>query len=161
MLFFLIGNSTNWFLGFQATEEPTVAPTIILTQTSEPTITVTPELGIGSVDVSPIDGMELVFVPAGDFLMGSPDGIGYEDEDPQHSVYLISYWIDKTEVTNAMYSQCVAEGACTEPVNISSYTRSSYYDNSTYADYPVVYVNWFQAKAYCEWAGRSLPTEAQ
>ena len=135
--------------------------TTLSTQTSEPTATAMPELGIGSIMVSPIDGMTLMYVPAGNFLMGSPDGVGYDVEHPQHTVYLDAYWIDQTEVTNAMFEKCVAAGACTPPSQDSSYTRGSYFGNSTYADFPVIYVDWYQADTYCRWAGRQLPTEAQ
>ena len=119
-------------------------------------------LDAGSTMVSQMDGMTMVYVPAGKFTMGSPDGVGESDEHPQHQVYLDAYWIDQTEVTNAMYEKCVKDGGCTEPLSISSYYRKdSYYGNSQYADYPVIYVNWNQAHNYCEWAGRQLPTEAQ
>jgi serine/threonine-protein kinase len=154
--FLLIGNATNWF-GGSATPVVTFPPLA----TEAPYTTEAPSLGIGSTMISPIDGMEMVYVPAGEFIMGSRGGAGESDEDPQHTVYLDAYWIDKTEVTNTMYKQCVDEGVCTIPDSLYSHTHISYYGDSIFADYPVIYVDWFQAKAYCEWAGRSLPTEAQ
>jgi formylglycine-generating enzyme required for sulfatase activity len=101
----------------------------------------------------------MVHVPAGEFTMGSDAGEG--DEKPVHTVYVDAYYIDKYEVTNAQYAVCVTAGGCTAPSNASSFTRESYYGDQTYNNYPVIYVNWNQAKAYCEWSGKRLPTEAE
>ena len=136
---------------------PTSQPTN--TRTPRPTNTPATALQVGSTRVSPTDGMVQVYVPAGEFRMGSETGNG--NEKPVHTVYLDAYWIDQTEVTNAMYAQCVAADACRRPLNNISYTRSSYDRNPTYANYPVVYVSWEDAHNYCAWAGRRLPTEAQ
>jgi len=115
--------------------------------------------------IDPKDGMALVYIPAGEFEMGSSraeDPQAFDEELPQHIVYLDAYWIDKTEVSNAQYAMCVADsGACTKPANNYSVTQGSYYDNSQYADYPVIFVSWSQATAYCAWTGRRLPTEAE
>ena len=74
---------------------------------------------------------------------------------------LDAFWIDQTDVTNAMYAKCVNAGACKQPTKLTSYSRSSYYDNSEFDNYPVIYVDWSMANTYCKWAGRQLPTEAQ
>ncbi len=115
--------------------------------------------GVGSTMLREKDGMEMVYVPEGTFTMGSTDGD--DDEKPVRTVDLDAYWIDKYEVSNAQYAQCVADGACTKPKYSDSYTRPSYYGNSEYDNYPVINVDWNQASAYCEWAGGRLPTEAE
>lgn len=112
---------------------------------------------------SPADGMILKYVPAGDFVMGAAedDPYGTPDERPQHEVLLDAFWIDATEVTNAMYSLCVREGSCTTPAKDSSLSRKLYFPEPSCAGYPVVEVSWQQAYEYCQWAGRRLPTEAE
>ena len=100
--------------------------------------------------------MTMVYVPAGDFTMGSgeSDSLAEDDEKPAHRVTLEAFWLDQTEVTNAQYSRCVEAGVCEE----SEYAADSTYNG---ADYPVVGVSWHNAVTYCEWAGGRLPTEAE
>jgi formylglycine-generating enzyme required for sulfatase activity len=103
--------------------------------------------------------MTLLYVPAGEFKMGIE---GQEiDEKPVHTVYLDTFWIDQTEVTNAMYALCADESICNRPSSNSSSKRSSYYGNSKFDEYPVIHVTWEDARTYCEWADRRLPTEAE
>jgi eukaryotic-like serine/threonine-protein kinase len=98
-------------------------------------------------------------VPAGNFMMGSENGSS--DEKPVHQVYLNDFYMDKYEVTNAHYKTCVEASGCTPHPLTQSRTRSSYYDNSDFDNYPVIFVDWDQAAAYCKWRGGNLPTEAQ
>jgi len=123
-----------------------------------PLQTVTPFYEIGSTTKG-VDGMTLLFVPEGEFTMGSETG--ENDEKPIHRVNLASYWIDQTEVTNDMYSKCVAAKRCAPPGKKSSSTHSSYYGSLEYDNFPVIFVDWNMANAYCTWAGRRLPTEAE
>jgi len=134
------------------TVEPTVEPTIVPTATSAPTP------APGEILVSATDGMEMAYVPSGDFSMGSLAGT--MDEQPVHDVYLDAYWIDRTEVTNGMYSQCVQAGACLKPYNQSN-THFNYYPDPQFANYPVIDLKWSSTGKYCAWAGRRLPTEAE
>lgn len=129
------------------TPSMTAAPSLTkIPPTSTPTMTPTPS--IGSTRVSQIDGMGLKYVPAGEFTMGITNG-PFEIEGPAHQVYLDAFWIDKTEVTIGMYKLCVYQGACNEK-------------EFEYTDpYPMTKASWEDARAYCEWAGRRLPTEAE
>jgi serine/threonine-protein kinase len=105
----------------------------------------------------------MVYVPAGEFWMGSEDSDpdAYDYEKPRHKVYVDAFWIDKTEVTNAQYKRCVDAGVCSPPGESISYTRDKYYGNPDFDDYPVIYVTWRQAQQYAAWVGGRLPTEAE
>ena len=140
-----------------SSSQPTPRAPVEGTATEQPA---TPEeLSVGSTMVSEKDGMVLAYVPAGEFKMGSEDGA--DNEKPVHTVYLDAFWIDQTEITNAMYAHCVQAGACDPPSLTKSYTRDSYYGNPEFDNYPVIYVSWNDAIAYCNWAGRRLPIEAE
>jgi formylglycine-generating enzyme required for sulfatase activity len=101
----------------------------------------------------------MIYVPAGEFEMGSMDGP--DDEQPVHAVRLDGFWFDQWEVTNGQYAQCVAAGVCDPPEAVSSHTRQTYYGDEAFDDYPVVYVTRDKADAYCTWAEARLPTEAE
>ncbi|MBI5842071.1 MAG: formylglycine-generating enzyme family protein [Chloroflexi bacterium] len=116
-----------------------------------PTGASTPTLG--SALVSPVDGMTMVYVPEGEFKMGSEAGM--TDERPLHTVFLDAFWLDQTEITNEMYGNCVGAGQCKEP------NSTVYFDDPAYANHPVASVSWVDAGNYCAWAGRRLPTEAE
>lgn len=149
------------------------------TQTAAPLLS--PTLTLVSTPSPPVDNIPLAYIPPGTFQMGEAADRGLEEclellepfttaicqldwfalEEPQHNVTLDAFWINTTEVTNAMYAQCVTDGACTPPPYTASHTRDSYYREATYEDYPVIYIDWHQAETYCEWAGGRLPTEAE
>jgi eukaryotic-like serine/threonine-protein kinase len=136
---------------------------------------------MGSTRISETDGMTLVFVPDGDFAMGS-DSSSYTNEKPVHTVLLDSYWIDQTEVTNSMFEAFVAQTGYQTDAEKAGSSRG--YDPDTgrteltqgadwehplgpdsslsdLGEHPVVHVSWNDARAYCEWAGRRLLTEAE
>jgi len=103
------------------------------------------------------DGMPLTFIPAGPFLMGASetDAASSPNERPKRPVTLDAFWIDSTEVTNAMYRECVREGICSPP------ERMDAIDDQGLSLHPVAWVSWADASQYCTWAGRRLPTEAE
>jgi len=126
--------------------------------------------------------MVMVYVPGGTFMMGSDDSDedADDDEKPQHEVTLDSFWIDRTEVTNAQFAAFVAAtGYVTTAEEEGSgyiYTDGDWElvekadwqhpqgpgsDLNGLDEHPVVLVSWDDAEAYCAWAGAQLPTEAQ
>jgi len=105
------------------------------------------------------EGDDMVLIPAGEFIMGND--AGDDDEKPERTVYLDAFCIDKYEVTNAQYKECVDAGACNPPARQSSPSRLFYYDNPEFDNYPVIWVTWNDAQAYCKWRGKRLPTEAE
>jgi hypothetical protein len=143
-------------------ESPTLttSTSVPFTTTPQPTNAPPTNPVVGSTWTQTIGGMTLLYVPAGEFTMGSENG--EDDEKPVHTVYLDAFWIDQTEVTNKQYQACVDAGTCEPPSDTSSYTHPGYYGNPEFDNYPVVYVNWDKANRYCEvWTGGDLPTEAQ
>lgn len=151
-----------------ATPTATPAPTIVPTATPLQAAQTTPIPAVAAQPLEPgtsafrlADGVEMRFVSAGTFLMGTDDLARKSDARPRHTVMLSDFWIDRTEVTNARYELCVDAGLCDPPV-----TRR-YYDSPNYAHHPVTYVRYTQAVSYCLWLASEteqplgLPTEAQ
>lgn len=157
---------------------PTPAPTA--PTTTGPTTTAAPattEPVSGAITVRPTDAAEMVYVPGGEFPMGStPEDIDnalalcteqyrycnrwfYSREAPEHMVTVTGFRLDRIEVTNDRYRLCAGTGACEVPA-VCGGTEADYEDPNV-ADHPVVCVDWGEASAYCEWAGGRLPTEAE
>jgi formylglycine-generating enzyme required for sulfatase activity len=103
---------------------------------------------------SKIDGMELIYIPAGSFTMGSNSG--NPDEKPEHIVNLSHFFIDKYEVSNAQFEKFLRK---TRYRPQGPWRRG--YKNRAAKNYPVIFITWNDAKAYAKWVKRDLPTEAQ
>jgi len=163
----------------EATKQPTVTS---LTSSPQPSPTV------AGLSLAPKDAMELVYIPAGNFLFGSADSdpAAQPDEKPQQELFLDDFWMDRTEVTVAQFQDFVnatnyqtdAELGCCS----GNYARAGGLVLAPDPEFvksanwklpegqgaapalprrPVVQVSWNDAKAYCEWTGRRLPTEAE
>jgi eukaryotic-like serine/threonine-protein kinase len=144
-------------VSFTETQPPAQSPTATKPKTS--TITKSPAPAIGPTQISQLDGMIMLYIPSGEFTMGSDQG--WPEQKPVHMVKLDEFWIDQTEVTNGMYALCVKSGKCRSPKQINSNMRPSYYNDLTYDPYPVIFVTWTDANNYCKWAGKRLPSEAE
>src|SRR5262249_1616087 len=116
---------------------------------------------------------EMVAVPAGSFFMGCNEQVDTEcdsDEQPGRRVDVAAFRIDRTEVTVARYAACVAAGSCgTEGLTMPYWNRREQpkeagfcnWGNKGREEHPINCLTWAQAQAYCAWAGRRLPTEAE
>jgi formylglycine-generating enzyme required for sulfatase activity len=123
--------------------------------------------------------IDWISIPAGNFTMGSTasDPNYQADELPQHTVYLDAYQISKYEITNSQYKAFMDAGgysnsaywttdgwtwrttnSITEPY---CWTSGEYNSGPAFPNHPVVGVSWYEAYAFCNWAGGTLPTEAQ
>lgn len=173
---------------------PTLTPTP--TPSLSPTISLTPIVRNDLAKTREKDGMKMVYVPAGEFIMGStqedidamisstcPDCNPYwfEDEIPKHSVYLDGFWIDKYEITNQQFSKFIEDSGYETDAEKTDksyiYLKGKGWQlinganwqypkgpGSTIQDlmqHPVIHVSWYDAQAYCAWAGGRLPTEAE
>lgn len=113
------------------------------------------------------DQREMAHVPAGPFIRGSKPDVGTDEERPQKTLTIKGFWIDKLEVTVADWTACMKSGPCgndkfyrkykvkkkrPEPCNFGQPDRDLH---------PINCVSWHGARAYCKWAGKRLPTEAE
>jgi len=173
---------------FTPSPSQTTLPTITVTATIPiPTITLTVR-STATIAARNGSSIEMVFVPRGDFLMGSTtqeaatDETIDKDEIPQHAVDLGDFWIDKTEVTNAMFMSFIdatgyrtdAEKAGEGGVFELSSEKAQQIKGADWKhphgptssidgleNHPVVQVSWNDAQGYCHWLGKRLPTEAE
>ena len=103
---------------------------------------------------------DMVTVPAGSFWMGCNERVDADcadDERPGRRVHLGGYRIDRTEVTIAAWRTCVEAGGCTEPLSGEAFN----WGREGRDDHPIDGVRWEQARDFCSWLGKRLPTEAQ
>ncbi|MEW5829232.1 MAG: SUMF1/EgtB/PvdO family nonheme iron enzyme, partial [Chloroflexota bacterium] len=146
---------------------PTLSPTASLTPapslTPTPSHTPTPSATPYPPSVTDFRAIEMVLVPAGEFMMGFDGSGSPDDERPVHPVFLDAYYVDKYEISNAQYAECVSWRICAPPVSYESYNLDErYYGNSKYEAYPVTFVTWEMANNYCtQWRKGRLPTEAE
>lgn len=111
------------------------------------------------------DGAPMIMVPPGSFPMGVPKGDrdGGRDEYPRHEVMLDNYYIDIFEVTHGRYAEFVNATGHRIPVNPKYPKRTLWSDHlsDSLSERPIINVDWQDADAYCRWAGKRLPTEAE
>ena len=146
------------------------------------TSTVTPTPDVGSKVINEIDGATMVFVPEGEFIRGTNDPGAYDFEKPAREIFISAFWMYLTPVTNAQFAQFVdLTGYVTTAEDLEMVPFfagygldvmmlfGAYWNNigdispliPVIEDHPVVYMSWYDAAAYCEWAGGRLPTEAE
>jgi formylglycine-generating enzyme required for sulfatase activity len=152
--------------------------TVLPAACSPPILSPTPTYAPGQTRERVVDGAVMVYVPAGEFVMGSADAdsTATSDEKPAHTVFLDAFWIDRTEVTNRQYVQFLnalggyrlacEEHDCLETIIEDEHSHillrsGEYVVESGYEDHSVMEVAWYGGQAYCEWAGARLPTEAE
>ena len=173
----LSGANVVTFNGVPATimdVTPTAMRVVVPTGASLGKISVTTPVGtatssedftfIYGTKVNPKDNAALLWVPGGTFTMGSPVGVGTSTaEQPSHQVSVSGYWIYKYEVTVEQYRAFCIDTSRTLPSFPPGYSWStkSGWDDLTLQQHPIVNVTWDDCKAYAEWAGVTLLTEAQ
>lgn len=172
-------------------DTPTALPTATPSHTPPPTQTATPtktavptETAVPSptplvVQLRPADGMPMVQIPAGTFMMGAADDdpLAEEDEKPAHSVTLSTFYLDQYEVSTLQYALflnelgsyvntcngylCLSTQFETTDSHLAFTLNGEFTAESGFENYPINNVSWHGASAYCAWTGGRLPTEAE
>jgi len=109
---------------------------------------------LGEASETPIEN-PMIAIPAGEFIMGAEDG--GMDEQPQRTVYLDAFAIQKYEVMQHEYNEFVVAAGHRKPLN--RYVKNIEYFN--HPNQPAIYVSWLDAYEYCAWRGFRLPSEAE
>ncbi len=128
------------------------------------------DAGKGDGLAGDFDPLEMVFVPAGPFFMGcnaDVDLFCQADEHPARVIFLDDFWIDKYEASWGVYEKCVEEGYCAD-LGVAPRPLQPNWGSPDYPlgfikepEYPVIKVSWYEALNFCQWQGKTLPTEAQ
>lgn len=135
------------------------------------------DLDLGTIQIREIDRMTMVYVPGGQFEMGSNEEILCPYASPAHIVSLDAFWIDQVEVTNSMFTFFLNEQGNQTQNGITWFepgaghqgvvygyiaeNEGNFFTREGYERYPVIEVSWYGAAAYCSWIGGRLPTEAE
>jgi formylglycine-generating enzyme required for sulfatase activity len=144
-----------------------VAQVLLVVLLGGPSAADTPATAPSRAMTTSTAGSAMVLVPAGRFLRGSRSGEGADEERPQRSVHLDAFYIDRHEVSVAQYRACVKARVCTDhrlrgdPPPSEAERDLCNYGHAGRDDHPVNCVIWDEAKRYCAWAGKRLPTEAE
>ena len=143
------------------------------------------QIATAHVTLSGVWIRELVHIPAGDFIMGGdpdfdPQVNPWVGETPQHVHPTGEYYVSRFEITNEEYAAFIADGGyhdpaywslegwewrvendVTAPSSWNMWPKITTYNGLRFPDYPIYCISWFEAEAFCRWAGGRLPTEAE
>lgn len=150
--------ASAWLLTFAAGARAELSEAPSATTANGAASTAAPTANSADASDAPPD---MLPVPGGTFTMGA-DGVGERDEQPAHAVTVADFFLDKTEVTNSAYLECVQAGVC-KPYrdDVARGFRAGPEAAFRGAQQPVVGVSWFDASDYCQFRGKRLPSEAE